>query len=81
MSLRSIFCYPSSSIIIVLTLLLLDPSSAWDAPADAALLWAAEHGYTIGSVKAEKLPDRPRGFIATNNIKVSTHENLIACAC
>lgn len=66
---RSSAFFPPLLFLLLLISALPSSSHAWDASGAEALEWAADHGYTIGALKAGRLPDRPRGLIATANIK------------
>lgn len=49
---------------------------AFDVDPNVALEWGRKNGYTIGSIRAETLPGRPRGFVATKDIKVASYSTI-----
>lgn len=53
---------------------------AFDVDPNVALEWGRRNGYTIGSIRAETLPGRPRGFVATKDIKVALHSTTTTLA-
>lgn len=60
----------ASVAVLCILLLAITGAAAYDVDANVALEWGARNGYTIGSLKAAELPGRPRGFVATKDIKV-----------
>ena len=66
-----LFAHTGAFLVVVsIILLAITGAATYDVDANVALEWGARNGYKIGSLKAAELPGRPRGFVATKDIKV-----------